>query len=405
VRLTIAEACEKLEDDPFFKCKRIGVTTFVGNRLSIEVVLRGERRIRGGIQPCFSEFRDEVFVDVDAWRRLGTAVRNSTTLHSIELKRYRYVIDRDLLVAAAQCFNAFMAEVKHNKSIKLASFHLTGAPMDHLSHFIQDNGALKILLLESSEGVSLEQSAVLSTAISSAQLEKVKIWDCRFESVGAFERMLEGCSKVEELQVRCRNNSEFTAVAAFIGDPANVLRKLDIDLEHNLGIQDEAVRNIAASLRDNTHLKELKFHEVDVRTLRSYGNTHFDRLLCDASSIDSIVNSNHVLEVIYHERREFSPFTEQCMLLNRNPDKNKVIRDKILGFYCVGEFSVSPFSGMAVSVLPKVLSQFGGNCNLSAIYRLLQCIPDLCNVSDRESCEQHDSKRLKMSSVSSVPDS
>jgi hypothetical protein len=44
---------------------------------------------------------------------------------------------------------------------------------------------------------------------------------------------------------------------------------------------------------------------------------------------------------------------------------------------------------MVVSVLPEVLSQFGRNDKLSAIYRLLQSIPDLCNVSDRESCEQH----------------
>jgi hypothetical protein len=61
-----------------------------------------------------------------------------------------------------------------------------------------------------------------------------------------------------------------------------------------------------------------------------------------------------------------------------------VIRDKIRQLYFVGEFDVSPFSDMAVSVLPEVVSHIEGKDKLSAIYRLLQGrLPDLCNPSDR----------------------
>jgi hypothetical protein len=68
----------------------------------------------------------------------------------------------------------------------------------------------------------------------------------------------------------------------------------------------------------------------------------------------------------------------------------QVIRKKILRYYFVGEFDVSSLSSMAVSVLPEVEV-----IKLSAIYRLLKCIPDLCNVSDRVPFEQDGNKRLK----------
>jgi hypothetical protein len=72
-----------------------------------------------------------------------------------------------------------------------------------------------------------------------------------------------------------------------------------------------------------------------------------------------------------------------------------VTRNKILQFYFVGEFDLSPFSNMAVSVLPEVLSQIEGTDKLSALYRLLQGIPDLCNVHDRVYSEQSSIKRWK----------
>jgi hypothetical protein len=193
--------------------------------------------------------------------------------------------------------------------------------------------------------------------------------------------MLEGCSDVQFLEVTCSYNWQCTAVAALLREELSVMAWNSGDEDLSNFNQDEAVRNIAASLRDNTHLKDLTLIDMDKTSLN-----HFDELLCDTSSIESIYNSNHTLEVISHDD-QLGHNLEQCLLLNRNPDKTKVIRDKILRFYCVGEFAVSPFSCMAVSVLPGVLSQFGRNDKLSAIYRLLQCLPDLCNVSDRESCE------------------
>jgi hypothetical protein len=73
-----------------------------------------------------------------------------------------------------------------------------------------------------------------------------------------------------------------------------------------------------------------------------------------------------------------------------------VIRNKTLLHYFVGEFDVSPFVNIALSVLPEVMSQIEGENKHSAIFRLLRCISDLYNVSDRVCCEQSDNKWRKM---------
>lgn len=75
----------------------------------------------------------------------------------------------------------------------------------------------------------------------------------------------------------------------------------------------------------------------------------------------------------------------KCLVINENEDKAKVIRDKILLFYFDGDSDPSPFSSMALSVLPEVMSQIRGKNEQSALYRLLRCIPELSNVSSRAS--------------------
>jgi hypothetical protein len=123
----------------------------------------------------------------------------------------------------------------------------------------------------------------------------------------------------------------------------------------------------------------------------------FDKLLCDDSTIESITNSNHTLEstlVNGYAPSNLSTFAEQLLALNVSVDKAKVIRSKTQRFYFAGEFDVSPFSTMPLSVLPE-MSRIQENDNQSAMYRLLQCLPELRNVSERKSCEQPGNKRHK----------
>jgi hypothetical protein len=152
-----------------------------------------------------------------------------------------------------------------------------------------------------------------------------------------------------------------------------------------------AARDISESLARNTRLQHLLVGGIGVNSCFDW-----DKLLCDISSIKSTSESNHVLEDIKIQHNLLA-FTEQCLKLNQNKNKAQVVRHKILQFYFVGNFDLSPFSSMAVSVLPEVVSGIDGKDNLSAIYRILQSKPEFCNVSGRVVSEVNENKRQKMS--------
>jgi hypothetical protein len=147
-------------------------------------------------------------------------------------------------------------------------------------------------------------------------------------------------------------------------------------------------------------LKSLKINFCNLRELDCF---NIEKLLCDARSIESLSNSNHALEKIlmgfwceYEE--ELSSVAMQCLKLNsENENKYMVIRNKILRFYFVGNFDITPFVKMPLSILPEVLSQIEGNAKWSAIYGFLQCMLGLCDVTERESNLQPGSKRQKLS--------
>jgi hypothetical protein len=153
---------------------------------------------------------------------------------------------------------------------------------------------------------------------------------------------------------------------------------------------EQALRDIGASLVGNTHLKRLSivyWHiNFDMRDYE-YRLDSIDNLLCDVSSIENIrSNSNQMLESISvrGQTLSISTLARQCLKLNsENENKAKVVRNKTLRFYFVGGFEVSPFVNMSLSVMAEVISQIEGDDKQSAVYRLLRCIPELCNVTYR----------------------
>ena len=148
-------------------------------------------------------------------------------------------------------------------------------------------------------------------------------------------------------------------------------------------ISHENLSIIAAGLTGNTMLKKLTLDSSQEIDMSSIAN-----LLCDASSIDQIYNSNHTLDTLETNRwdHDFPPIIANCLALNKLSNKDEVIREKIARYYFVGDFPTSPFATMPVLYLPRVLSMIkcgdARHCQ-SAIFRLLKYIPELCNVSSR----------------------
>lgn len=305
----------------------------------------------------------------------------------------------DPLAVTERCINSFVAGVKHNKSIVVAKIELTGLSINDLSYFILNNKALKTLVLASRERVTLMQSAILSEAISSAQLEEVNIRHCRFRNDEAFERILGACSSssVKILDVPGKHDWQCTEVAALLRGPAkNVIRELRMGFLH--------FRNALDQKEDMTTNIALNNYLCFAGKRASHQILDLEKLLCNSSSLESISNSNHTLECVTLVREGLSPYllgkrAEKYLEFNRNPDKTKVIHDKIRWFYFVGQFDVSLFLDLPASILPEVMSKIKGKdkLKLSAVYRLLQSIPYLCNVSQRLSSEQNGNERLKIS--------
>jgi hypothetical protein len=90
----------------------------------------------------------------------------------------------------------------------------------------------------------------------------------------------------------------------------------------------QAARDISASLVGNMHLERLMIYCRNQRSFDCYGS---EELLCVASSIESIANSNHTLQTVSIEQSP-STVAQQCLILNKNKNKAKVICDKILRF-------------------------------------------------------------------------
>ena len=110
-------------------------------------------------------------------------------------------------------------------------------------------------------------------------------------------------------------------------------------------------------------------------------------LVCNTSSIEGIINSNHTLENV---NRSLCFRLANYLKLNQHEDKQFVIRQKIIKYYFKGEFDVAPFVQMNISLIPEVMCIIGEYSydQLSAIYRLLKAIPNMCGQSGRNDEEE-----------------
>ena len=192
------------------------------------------------------------------------------------------------------------------------------------------------------------------------------------------QRIVLACQKVKSLTVNCITTSQSAIVGALLGNTVSVVNEVYLN-ERFRRIDEEDLASIADGLVGNTTLKKLSIPHY------SGSWSSITNVLCNTSSIYHIRNSNHTLktfEIIWREIGgvEFSQI-RHCLKLNKYVDKSKVIRKKIARYYFVGNFDVTPFTNMAVSVLPRVLAMIEGDAmdRQYAIFRLLRSIPGLCS--------------------------
>ena len=326
--------------------------------------------------------------DLDIWRQLGRVIRISTSLRWLtfmisELSNVGHVDSE-----AAACLAVFFDEIKHNTSIENMILFLYSSdelPMLSLDHILLHNERLNRIDLESIESITLDQSRVIAAGLGGALLSSFCMISCEFGDNETHRQIVSACTGVKDFAVCCGNSSQCGAVASLLRDPRTMLEQLHVETANYLGDDELAAAiKIIASLPGNTKLKHLTmfFHVEDGEELI---NNHFMNLLCNCSSIEDIINSNHTLEKTDTDPWTASPFAyAECLELNKLTNKERVVQNKIMQYYFLGDFDSGPFVSMPISVLAKVLSLGKETRNQStAIFNLLRSIPELCNVSSR----------------------
>eukprot|EP00956_Cyclotella_meneghiniana_P001451 scaffold1607_cov54-Cyclotella_meneghiniana.AAC.2 len=339
--------------------------------------------------------------DRDAWNRLGAAIaRNTTSLRRIFLRADINDYNRVRNNESDQCMEALFRGIEMNSCIEhleidLDLFTDEGTLPTLNLHDVQFKSSLKVL--ELSGNISENQSFIVSSFMENISLEKfcmgVDVRD-RGEEISelALTRVILACTRVKKLEIYGESASQYAALASLLGNPRSNLSEMNYYGE--LDNAAEGVSTIAAGLASNTKLQILRLwsFEGDLNPIA--------KALCGASSIEGIQASNHTLQEIAGREggipvlRGIPPgaviFTmpsmiATCLKLNKNANKEEVIRKKIARYYFTGKFDISPFTKMSVSVLPEVLSLIEGDniYQQSAIFRMLKSIPELCNVSSR----------------------
>eukprot|EP00956_Cyclotella_meneghiniana_P032355 scaffold88504_cov41-Cyclotella_meneghiniana.AAC.1 len=330
--------------------------------------------------------------DPDEWNQFGKAIGCSTSLRRIDLRGltdgsnnrtsesdqsmeaiYRGIerncsiedlkIDTDLIVGNGTTLPKLnLNDAQFKTSIK--HFTVSGSISEGISFVI--SSFIENILLESFNMAHVEECA---EEISESDFE----W--------AFVRIVSACTKVKKLHVYCKSASQYAEVASLLMNPRSVLSEMDFCGRFDNA---EGLSTIAAGLARNKTLEILRSRGFE-------GNLRpIAKALCDASSIKRIHASNHTLQKICRRPGETMPLMPQmikdCLKLNKTANKNEVIRNKIARYYFIGDFDMSPFIDMPVSVLPEVLNLIEEDdiYRQSAIFRMLKTIPELCNVSSRD---------------------
>ena len=390
---------------------------------------------------------------VDEWTRLGDAFGSNDSIIDVRLRVGR----NNVSIEMEQCMQAFFAGMEKNKCISMLQIDIYFIPNNNHSICLDIPNALfktkiKSLELRNIRRQALTEiqaqyftrwlqgiSSLLSLNINFLVLTGYYTGPDRWSRVAPtdeiFLSILHQCNNINSLTLTCNSLTQCSLIASFLGDQTargSIMNTLDIDVncpidsfrQRILDREREAfdqeqqfIEVIIEGLIGNTTLKVLHFDNYFRR--RSYQNRlvdvhdSFAKVLCNTSSIENICNSNHTLLEITPDRCSRG-IVENCLLLNKNCNKEQVKRAKIFKYYFIGEFSLSPFIAMSVSLLPSVLASISCETSWfrtsavykrpkltqSAIYRMLKGNPDLCNVNSRiatvTSDNTNDRKRQKI---------
>ena len=127
----------------------------------------------------------------------------------------------------------------------------------------------------------------------------------------------------------------------------------------------------------------------------------FSNALCNKTSIDATLNSNHTLQRFFHQERHEAQLPTYLILLlrlNRELTKVEAARWKILQVHFSGAFNMQPFIDMDLKALPHAIAWMAkDNHGSSLTYKFVRNTTFFFNVGSggMEAANEPEPKRQK----------
>jgi len=345
------------------------------------------------------EFTDQ------AWTLLGRYIANNTHLREVSLDECNLTDEKIISLFSGLISSTSLVYLDLDDN----DFGIGGVRA--MMPFLKNSPNLSILYLGNNANFNSECLRVLLSVLNGTSIEELYLYGCSITDVSALQTY-----NLPKLQILNLNGNKI-GKEGFI-TISNLLQKEGSTLTHlclrDMNMGDDGAELIAASLKNNTNLKELHLTNSNI-TQRGY--KAFSKLLVDVSSIESAYNSNHTLSElnlgIYDIGIQYACKENK---LSNNPEvvgRAKVIkcqlnnqtRKEISGLQGIEYSSIGNiFADIDPNLLPQILALIGREHGHSEFYTsLLPVAPDLLSFINREAIleEERAKNTLQVAEITS----
>ena len=228
-----------------------------------------------------------------------------------------------------------------------------------LTSFLRGNTSIKQLILGGDDLIDdMSVASSLSDAMRNhPNLELLILVACGLNNAGILGKILEGCKRLDFITIANFNvGSEGVDLLADFIHSNHSTRYFDLP-RNNLSDNDALI--LASALKKNTNLQRLK---LEHNNITEDGEKPLLKALFDASSMNSIIESNHTCIPNAFDLSSTRPFLElELFVININDAitvKQKIRKKVVLALCGVEEgglFDLSHFNDLPLGVMPRVL--------------------------------------------------
>ena len=318
-------------------------------------------------------------IENQVWRRLGQILGQSTKVEKFDLHNWNQT--------GMNCFVPFLINNPSLKEIRLICCGIeSSASLDILTNALTNRSedTIELLSLNGNHFGDINLDALVSALTKCKKLRHLSL-----SSTGIGQK---GCASIVTL---LKNPTELEV----------------LHLLYN-SIDNECAVLLADVLSENYQLEELGLDLITEDGITAFGWSVLVKLICNTSSMEHVLNSNHTLSHLGVSR--YMPYHCRVLLtalgvdsfnllfasleLNANPNNNLVARHKIIWGHVMGDLEIGS-SSILNGAMPEILAWFGDDesvaigitplnqsiasrstdaAKLDSFYRIMKSRPSLC---------------------------